>query len=181
MNQSEKTGKSRGKEASDPLSFDGHPMRALPLADDFLALAGEVAALIDGHARQVRELEKTRDDERLKLRRSFARVTQLIYHLDQALGDSQQALKDAGLDKPHKRLRIVKDQLKDHLAREGYVWRDPIGEPFSGALTELVDVDGWRHSAEYARETVIETREPMIVYGEEVILGGAVVIGAPEE
>jgi len=108
-----------------------------------------------------------------------ARAAQIVFHLERAVGEAEAPLANSGLGRVHTRLRIVKDQLKSHLAAAGFTWSDPAGKDFEGELAERVEVDGWRHAAEFGREVVAETREPIVLFRGRVVLPGAVVVGAP--
>jgi molecular chaperone GrpE (heat shock protein) len=163
-----------------PCSFDGHVRREVAFEGEFISLAAEVAALLNRHAGQIRQVTESGSQALVKLQRGIARGVQLVFHLEQAIGASEEHAAAVGFGKTLRRFRIIKDQLKDQLAAQGFTWRDPTGEEFTQELAELVEVDGWRHAAEYAREVVVETREPIVLYQGQPVLVGAVVVGAPE-
>jgi len=165
----------------EPVSFDQHSPREIPIEGEFVSLAGEIAALLNRHAKEQREIKEKYSQELLEMKRFCGRVMQIVFHLENALNESEKNLVEKGEVKTFKRFRIIKDQVKDHLTKQGYLWRDPTGEQFTNELAEMVEVDGWRHSKDYDCEVVVEIREPIILFGNELILGGAVIIGAPEE
>lgn len=163
-----------------PPAFAEYDLRELPIAGTFHSLAGEIAALLDRADRQKQADSREHQGQIADLRETTGRAAQLVHHLDQGLKDCSDSMAAAGLGKAFRRLRIIKDQLKDHLAREGYTWQDPTGQPFTNGLAECVQVDGWRHSDEFAAEVVVETREPIVRFGETLLLPGAVTVGAPD-
>jgi len=167
-------------EATDPRSFDHHTPRTLPVEDESTSLSGEIAALLNRQARLLRNQEEQHANERQAAGRATARAMQLVFHLEQAVNAGLEAMDGAGLGRDHQRIRIIKDQLKAQLNELGYRWRDPNGERYTEQLGELVEVDGWRYAAQYQYELIVETREPIVLYCDLVVLTGAVIVGAPE-
>jgi molecular chaperone GrpE (heat shock protein) len=163
-----------------PCSFDGHAQRAAPFEGEFISLAAEVAALLNHHAQELCKITETGDQALTKLRQGIARGVQIVFHLERAIVESEKLMAAAELSKALRRFRIIKDQLKDFFTAHGFSWKDPTGEEFMQELAEVVEVDGWRHSAEYTREIIVETREPIVLYQGQTVLVGAVVVGAPE-
>lgn len=166
--------------SENPLAFTAHAPRDVPLEADALHLAGEIASLLDGHDRARREQDRQHQAERDRSRRDVARQVQLVFQLDRVLSACEARLGEAGLSRIHKQIRVLKDQFVDHLAAMGYRWYDPVGEEFVGDLVEAVEVDDHRCSSEYERETIVETREPIVLFDGAVALNGAVVVGVPE-
>ena len=168
-------------EAADPLSFDGHTPRQLPAEGEVISLAGEIAALLDRHARERDAADGAHRAEVGALRLAAGRAVQLAFHLERTIEEAAGPPGDAGPGPLLRRLRILKDQIKAHWGRQGFSWRDPTGEDYTPELAEWVEVDGWRHDSEYPTELIVETREPVVLYQGEVILKGAVVVGAPSD
>jgi len=163
-----------------PPTFADYTLRELPIEGEFLSLTSEIAALLDRNDRHLQDVEDQHAGQVADMHASAGRVVQLVCHLETALGDCQDAMDQADLSRPFRRLRIIKDQLKDHLARSGYRWQDPTGRPFTEELAEQVQVDGWRHDDQFTVETVAETREPVVLLDDELLLPGAVIVGAPD-
>lgn len=102
----------------------------------------------------------------------------LIARLDAAVSRHDDALRDAGLGRVHRELRILKDQMVEALRLGGITIEDPTGQQFEN-VADRVDVIGWRHGTEYPAEVVAETTEAIVWYGKAVIRPGQVVMGAP--
>lgn len=163
-----------------PLSFSNHPPRQSAVTGEFVSLASEIAAMMNRQAQELKRNDAAHTEKLKNTQKATARTVQLIFHLEQALAESEEKLVDAGLGKLFKRFRIIKDQLKDQLTSQGFSWRNPEGEKFSVELADILEVDGWRYSGDYEDEVVVTTREPIVLLANEVILTGAAVIGAPE-
>jgi hypothetical protein len=160
--------------------FQEHCPRPAPDGGDPGALAAEIAALLNGHARHIQTLKDKHRQDLLSFRSALARIAQLVFHLERWVGETESGMAQAGLDALWKRLRILKDQLKDRLAAEQYVWIDLTGEDFVSTLEEHVRVEGVRRSSQCHREKIVETREPIVLCEGEIVLPGVVVVCVPE-
>lgn len=160
--------------------FENYSMREIPIDGEFISFACEIGSLLNHHARKINQIESDNRKKIKESRSSTAQVARFVFHLEDALKESRNQMIESGLPRIFKRLRIIKDQLKGQLSRQGYTWIDPKGEDFDEEIGNSVDVIGWRHRSCYDREIVDETIEPVILYQGEVILEGSVIMGAPE-
>lgn len=165
---------------NDVFSFDVHALRPVPYDAESAFLPGEIAALLNRCAARIAEQNEKQASLHAARRKEVAGIVQLVFFLEQALLEVEPKFKEANLGRIHKRLRIVKDQMKEKLSRMGFAWRDPKGEAYTPELAGLTDVDGWKQSDEYEKEIVVDVREPIIFCNDELVLTGAIVVGGPE-
>ena len=146
-----------------------------------ISLAAEIAGLLNRHSQASKNAQDEQASRDRSSRQGVGRVTQLLFHLERILLNTEDNMVSDGLTKQYRRLRILKDQVKECLTGLGYTWDDPTGKEFTTKIAGQVDVDGWRHSDEYTEEIIVEVREPVIFFEDRIILNGAVIVGAPND
>jgi len=167
------------KPGNDLNLFDNYTMREIPIEGDFISFASEIGAILNRHAKKINQIESDNEKKMMESRRSMGRIARFVFHLEDALKESEKQMLDAGLRRIFKRMRVIKDQLKSRLFKQGYTWLDPMGKDFE-EIANFADVIGWRHRSDFDREIVDETIEPVILYQGEVLLEGSVIMGASE-
>jgi hypothetical protein len=167
-------------EPEDPLSFAGHSLRELPVPARAYHLAGEIAAGMDRAEKRLRSQQESHAAEVDARIHALAQVTQFVFHMEKAIQAAEATRKGHGPDPEIERMRILKDQIKAHLASQGLTWRDPTGEAMTEELEACFEVDRWQYSGTIEQETVIEARQPVILFSGNVILRGNVVVAVPD-
>ena len=104
----------------------------------------------------------------------------LVFQLSALLDDNADTFADAGLDRLHRRLRVLGNQMTQAVASTGLEVIDPAGLPFA-EVAEMVQVIGWRHGPEFAHEVVAETVAPIVLHDVELVRPGRVIMGAPDK
>jgi hypothetical protein len=108
----------------------------------------------------------------------IARQALPIFRLSVALSRNETVLAGPGLNRVHRQLRVLRDQMLEVLESCDLLIVDPAGRPL-GDVADAVDVIGWRHGPEFDDKVVAETIEPIVMRGTEVIRRGRVIMGAP--
>lgn len=112
-------------------------------------------------------------------RDAMAEVAIAVDQLGRLLEHNRPDLVAANLGGVHDSLRVLKDKIvAAHEAAEVHAL-DPTGFPFSGVV-DLVEVAGWVRQPELEREIVVETLQPVILHGSDLVKEGIVKAGAPQ-
>lgn len=154
--------------------------RSIPASPDIISPAMEVSALLQRYSADAKKARHDIDAARLEGIEIAARQAVYVVQLAAALEAYEQAFKDASLQRAHRHLRIIKDQMLSALSGEGLEIVIPANKPFDD-VAELVHVEGWRHSDMFTSEIVAEVLEPVIYYKGSLIRMGRVVMGAPPD
>jgi hypothetical protein len=147
---------------------------------DILSPAMEMSTMLQRYAADVKKAREDIDAARYEGIGIAARQAVYVVQLAAALEAYEPALKDASLQRVHRHLRIIKDQMLSALSGEGLEIVIPINKPFDD-VAELVHVEGWSHSDKFTSEVVAEVLEPVIYYKGSLISMGRVVMGAPPD
>jgi hypothetical protein len=143
-----------------------------------LSPASEMAAVLQQyHA----DLEAVRQDVEAVRRdglTALARQASFVVQLAAALTRYESIIAQASLKPVHRHLRVIKDQMLDALREAGLEIVEPLGKPYR-EVSELVQVEGWRHHADFASEVVAEALEPIVSFRGVLVRPGRVVMGAP--
>lgn len=154
------------------------PEREVPFDVELLSPALEMAAVLQRYRSDLdaaqQKVETVHRNGLLQLAQQAVFVIQLAAALDRYRAD----LKQASLDKVHKHLRVLKDQMLDALKQAGLEIDIPTGKSFD-EVADLVDVEGWRHHEDFSSEVVAEMLEPIVTHRGKLIRPGRVVMGAP--
>jgi len=154
--------------------------RAVPFEVELLSPASEVAALLQRYSTDLDKAHKEIAGVRREGLKTAAQQAVFVVQLSQALDLYESVLAQASLERVHRHIRIVKDQMLNALKEAGLEINVPLGKPFS-EVADSVNVDGWRRSEDYASEVVAEVVEPIVTYKGILIRTGRVVMGAPPE
>jgi hypothetical protein len=156
--------------------------RKLPetLNIDILSPSMEMSVLLQRYSGDAKKARQDIDAAHYEGINIAAQQAVYIVQLAAALENYEPALKDASLQRVHRHLRIIKDQMLSALAREGLDIIIPANKPFD-EVADLVHVEGWRHSDKFTSEVVAEVLEPIIYYKGNMIRMGRVVMGAPPD
>ena len=157
--------------------FADHNLRELPVEGSVTSLAAEVSGLLNRHREEKEALNRSIAECETVSQKSFARAMQFVFHLECACRDLDGVTEDSRVRRGLRRISVIGEQLKGHLTGAGYSWIDPTGHPYEGRIEASTEVDEWRPAEPGREDTVLETREPIVLHGETVILEGAVVIG----
>lgn len=145
-----------------------------------LSPADELTALLRRYQGDLDQTRASAAAEVADIHRLGARQAVLVAQLEQVLGETEAQFEEAGLKMPHRRLRILKDQLRDSLNEAGFTFEIPTGRPFAD-VADAVEVVHWRQGPEFTEEVVAGTHEPIVLYRGLVIRHGQVIMGAPPE
>jgi hypothetical protein len=143
-----------------------------------LSPAAEMAAALQQCRAAIEAAEQGAVKERARWLDVLAAQAVLIVRLEEALSFFEEELTEAGLARPHRHLRVLKDQMLDTLRHGGLEMVIPAGRPFDEVVDE-VHVDGWLHEASFTAEVVARVVEPIVRADGVLVRMGRVVMGAP--
>jgi hypothetical protein len=109
---------------------------------------------------------------------TIARQAIPIFQLSAALRRNEAALAGPGLNRVHRQLLVLRDQMLAVIESGGLLIVDPTGRPLD-EVADAVEVMGWRHGVEFDDKVVAETIEPIVRQGADVVRRGRVIMGAP--
>jgi len=163
---------------AEPLGWEAFAPRAAGMDVELATPAAELGAVLQRYRADLDAAQgAVADAERAGLD-ALARQAVLAFRLETALSEYEPQLRDAPLSSIHRQLRILKDQMLAELADAGIEVVRLAGRPYA-EVASYVDVEGWRHRAEYESELVAEELEPAVRHGEHLLRLGRVVMGAP--
>jgi hypothetical protein len=164
--------------SADLPGWETFALRDAPEAVDILSPASEVAALLQRYRAEVDQATSAASGAERRGLEALAEQAVLAAQLASALERYAAQLKDAGLERVHRHLRVIKDQMFAACAAAGLDLIVPLGASFD-EVADLVHVEGWRHRDEFTAEVVAEVVEPIIKHGGTLLRHGRVVMGAP--
>ncbi len=155
-----------------------HVPRQVAIPKGATGLVSEIGALIQRHAREVEQLKEAHRTEIQLLTGTLARMTQLVYQLEKRFLECFDSIEGGG-KKSHdlRLLKIVKDQMKDLLADQGFLAVELKGISYTPQIADHARVERWIQG-DGDRPIVTETIEPVVVRGEDVAMQGTIVVAA---
>lgn len=164
--------------SAESLGWQAFHEREVPLEVELRSPAAELAAALR-HCQQELAAERAATRRAVAAGKSAAAEHAVfVFRLTEILTSKEKKLGEAGLDQLHRQLRVLSEQMLEALGATAFDVVDPLGRPFD-EVADVVDVVGWRHGAEYDREVVAETIEPIVHHEAVVIRHGRVIMGAP--
>ncbi|GHJ42010.1 hypothetical protein [Streptomyces sp. TS71-3] len=162
----------------DPDGWEAFAERPAPGAMDPPSPDREVARAVQQLRKVLDASRRQTDDQLSAVREVVADLARQAWRLDALLLEAAGPLREAGKGNLHKRLDVVRKEIRDRLADLDIEAEDPTGRPFD-AVADVVDVLRWRHEPGFTTEEVAETYEPIVRDGSVVVRYGQVVVGAP--
>lgn len=166
--------------SDEPLDWGAFAERPVPVEEDVLSPASELAALLQLHRADLDAAQEEGRQSRADGLARLARQAVLVFQLESALSRYKDQLEGASFGGVHRHLRVLKDQMRDALREAEIEIIDPTGRPFDDVV-DKVEVEGWRHGPQFEAEVVAQVAEPLVMHDGALLRPGRVVMGAPEE
>lgn len=164
--------------SADLPGWEAFALRDAPESVDLLSPSSEVGGLLQRYRAEIDRATAAASEAKRDGLEALASQAVLTVQLASALDRYAGQLKDAGLERVHRHLRVLKDQMLAACAAAGVEIRVPLGAPFD-EVADLVHVAGWRHRDEFTAEVVAEVIEPIVTHAGTLLRPGRVVMGAP--
>ncbi|RFS86988.1 hypothetical protein D0T12_01650 [Actinomadura spongiicola] len=161
-----------------PYGWDAFDERPAPEEMEFDSPAKEMRAVLRRYMSALREERARRRDAVEEVLAVAVDQAVLVAQLEDVLERHRGALADAGLDRVHRELRLVREQMLDALRGGGVTVEELRGRPLA-EVSDRVEVLGWLHSDEYAAEVVAQVHDAVVRHRGTVVRLGRITVGAP--